>query len=71
MHSYIPDDLLVSLNDSRAVIDSLLDSIPAMFANNSSMSNCMVSALLLHYPYLHVYHHLNCYYQPGSCSSSC
>jgi protein transport protein SEC24 len=41
----LPDDLLVSLNDSRAVIDSLLDSIPAMFAQNSSMSNCMGPAL--------------------------
>lgn len=42
----LPDDLLVNLQDSRRVVDQLLDSIPIMFANNPSISNCMGPALL-------------------------
>ena len=42
----LPEDLLVSLQDSRKVIDALLDSIPVMFANNPAISNCMGPALL-------------------------
>lgn len=42
----LPEDLLVNLQDSRNVINSLLDSIPVMFANNPSISNCMGPALM-------------------------
>ena len=30
----LPDDLLVNLEGSRAVVDALLDSLPQMFAGN-------------------------------------
>ena len=42
----LPDDLLVNLQDSRKVIDELLNSIPTMFAKNSSIHNCMGPALM-------------------------
>lgn len=30
----LPDDLVVNLHESRAVVEALLDSLPQMFANN-------------------------------------
>ena len=30
----LPDDLIVNLQESRAVIEALLDALPAMFASN-------------------------------------
>lgn len=41
-----PEDLLVNLQDSRAVVDALLDSLPTMFQNNSAISSCMGSAVM-------------------------
>lgn len=43
----LPEDLLVNLNDSRAVVDTLLDSLPAMFKSGSSSSaTCTGPALM-------------------------
>lgn len=33
----LPDDLLVNLAESRAVVEALLDSLPATFAVNTSV----------------------------------
>ena len=33
----LPDDLLVNLEGSRAVVDALLDSLPQMFAGNRTV----------------------------------
>ena len=33
----MPDDLLVNLAESRAVVEALLDSLPQMFAGNSTV----------------------------------
>ncbi len=33
----LPDDLLVNLEGSRAVVDALLDSLPQMFAGNHTV----------------------------------
>ena len=33
----LPDDLLVNLADSRAVVEALLDSLPQMFAGNHTV----------------------------------
>lgn len=41
-----PEDLLVNLQDSREVVEALLESLPAMFQNNSSMNSCTGAALL-------------------------
>lgn len=40
-----PDDLLVNLKDSRDLVDSFLDSLPTMFANNTSSEACLGPAL--------------------------
>lgn len=40
-----PDDLLVNLIESRKVIDALLDSLPAMFQNNTAVQSCTGAAL--------------------------
>jgi protein transport protein SEC24 len=42
----LPEDLLVNLQDSRKVVDSLLDSLPSMFANNQAILNCTGPAIL-------------------------
>lgn len=42
----LPEDLLVNLTDSRAVIEALLDSLPSMFANNNAVVACTGPALL-------------------------
>ena len=34
----LPDDLLVNLADSRAVVEALLDSLPTTFAGNSQVT---------------------------------
>ena len=33
----MPDDLVVNLVESRAVVEALLDSLPQMFAGNSTV----------------------------------
>ena len=40
-----PEDLLVNLNDSMEVINTLLDSLPEMFAANKSSDNCLGAAM--------------------------
>ena len=40
-----PDDLLVNLQESRAVIDAFLDSLPTVFLNNLSAESAMGPAL--------------------------
>lgn len=41
----IPEDLLVNLSESRAVVDALLDSLPATFAGSQQVESCMGAAL--------------------------
>ena len=43
---HITDDLLVSIEDSRSVIDTLLDSIPSMFHTSQITATCTGAALL-------------------------
>merc|ERR1719231_184082 len=45
----LPDDLLVNLADSRAVIDTLLDALPTMFSSNRNMDACLGSAITAAY----------------------
>lgn len=40
-----PDDLLVSLKDSREAVDNLLENLPTMFARNTCNSSCLGPAL--------------------------
>ena len=40
-----PDDLVVNLQDSRKVVDALLDSLPNMFKANGSPNSCTGPAL--------------------------
>ena len=43
----LPEDLLVNLQDSRAVVDSLLDSLPSMFkTSTNSINTCLGPALM-------------------------
>ncbi|CAL8469171.1 g8712 [Coccomyxa elongata] len=41
----LPDDLVVNLHESRAVVEALLDSLPQMFANNVVVESAMGPAL--------------------------
>ncbi|KAL3680064.1 hypothetical protein R1sor_023020 [Riccia sorocarpa] len=41
----MPDDLLVNLSESRAVVEALLDSLPAMFQNNLNVESALGPAL--------------------------
>jgi len=41
----IPDDLLVNLSESRAVVESLLDSLPSSFEGSVVVESCMGPAL--------------------------
>lgn len=41
----LPEDLLVNLHDSRKVVDSLLDSLPTMFANTTATVSCTGPAI--------------------------
>ena len=41
----LPEDLLVNLQESRSVVDALLDSLPRMFENNNAVNNCTGPAL--------------------------
>jgi protein transport protein SEC24 len=41
----LPEDILVSVHESRKVIDALLDSLPAMFAGNQAVNSCTGPAL--------------------------
>ena len=43
---HITDDLLVSLEESRGMVDMLLDSLPSMFSNSQITSSCTGPALL-------------------------
>ena len=36
----LPEDILVNLSDSRAVVEAFLDSLPTMFKTSSSTSAC-------------------------------
>lgn len=36
----LPEDLLVNLADSRAVVEALLDSLPTMFKTSAATSSC-------------------------------
>jgi protein transport protein SEC24 len=40
-----PEDLLVNLQESRAVVEALLDSLPSMFQSNSAVGSCTGPAL--------------------------
>lgn len=40
-----PDDLLVNLQESRAVIDTFLDSLPTVFSTNLSADSALGPAL--------------------------
>ena len=40
----LPDDLLVNLEGSRAVVEALLDSLPQMFAGNHTVSSRSLSS---------------------------
>lgn len=42
----LPEDLLVNLQESRAVVDALLDSLPTMFKTSATPSACTGPALL-------------------------
>mgnify|MGYP002776906807 FL=1 len=41
----MPDDLLVNLSESRAVVESLLTSLPSMFAENANVESATGPAL--------------------------
>ncbi|XP_047309230.1 protein transport protein Sec24-like At3g07100 [Impatiens glandulifera] len=41
----LPDDLLVNLSESRAVLDAFLDSLPSMFQNNYNVESAFGPAL--------------------------
>lgn len=41
----LPDDLLVNLSESRTVVDTFLDSLPAMFQDNVNMESAFGPAL--------------------------
>lgn len=41
----LPDDLLVNLRDSRAVVDALLDSLPQSYGRASQVESAMGPAL--------------------------
>lgn len=42
----LPEDLLVNLQESRAVVDALLDSLPSMFTNSTNSNACLGPALM-------------------------
>jgi protein transport protein SEC24 len=42
----LPEDLLVNLQESRAVVNSLLDSLPTTFARSTAVNTCTGPALL-------------------------
>mmetsp|Transcript_15575 Transcript_15575/g.31443 ORF Transcript_15575/g.31443 Transcript_15575/m.31443 type:complete len:1061 (-) Transcript_15575:340-3522(-) len=42
----LPEDILVNLADSRAVVDALLDSLTSMFKSSNSPSSCTGPALI-------------------------
>ncbi len=53
----LPEDLLVSLNDSRAVITSLLQKLPAMFRPTQNVKNALAKALQFSYKMLVCFSH--------------
>jgi protein transport protein SEC24 len=42
----LPDDLLVNLQESRSVVDALLDALPNMFKSNTTTNSCTGPALM-------------------------
>eukprot|EP01038_Epipyxis_sp_PR26KG_P006349 gene6349-8746_t len=42
----LPEDLLVNLQESRTVVDALLDSLPTMFKPTNSINTCLGPALM-------------------------
>jgi hypothetical protein len=42
----LPEDLLVNLSDSRAVVEALLDSLPSMFKTGNPSGSCTGEASL-------------------------
>lgn len=41
----LPDDLLVNLSESRSVVESFLDSLPAMFQDNANLESAFGPAI--------------------------
>ena len=41
----LPDDLIVNLQESRAVVDAFLDALPNTFSHNQSIESAMGPAL--------------------------
>ncbi|CAM9765541.1 unnamed protein product, partial [Heterosigma akashiwo] len=41
-----PEDLLVNLQESRAVVEALLESLPTMYAQNPAAESCLGPALM-------------------------
>lgn len=41
----LPDDLLVNLSESRAVVDAFLNSLPSMFQDNMNVESAFGPAL--------------------------
>jgi hypothetical protein len=44
----LPEDLLVNLSDSRAVVEALLDSLPSMFKTGNPSGSCTGEASLFY-----------------------
>lgn len=42
----LPEDLLVNLQESRTVVETLLDSLPTMFKSNTIVNSCTGPALM-------------------------
>ncbi len=51
----LPDDLLVSLTDSRALVESLLQKLPGMFRTTGNVKNALGKALHFAYKLLVLY----------------
>ena len=55
----LPDDLLVNLSESRAVVESFLDSLPSMFQDNvnveSAFGPALKAAFMVMVCYLHLF----------------
>lgn len=49
----LPDDMLVNLHESRAVVDMLLEQLPSMYAQTQVVEACMGSALEAAFQVMH------------------
>lgn len=54
----LPDDLLVNLSESRAVVESFLDSLPSMFQDNVNVESAFGPALKAAFMVMVRYYHL-------------